>query len=64
MVTDTNPSNSGAPSLFRSCSAIAASMVLGDDAGNHTAPSGNDSEVGLGQVTPSLDRRQGATRTL
>lgn len=64
MVTVTVPSNSGAPSLFRRCPAIAASTVLREDAGNRKAPSGKDSEVGLGPVTPSLDRKQGATSIL
>lgn len=41
-VTVTHPCTAGAPRLFRRCPTIAASAVLGEGAGNHKAPLGND----------------------
>lgn len=58
--TDSNPALE--PRSLQKIPTIPASLVLGEDTGNHIAPSRNASKTGCDQIPPSLKREQDATR--
>lgn len=60
--TGTDPNPVLEPRSLQKIPTIPASLVLGEDTGNHTAPSGNASKAGCDQIPPSLNRERDATR--